>query len=396
MGPKVGRNDPCPCGSGLKFKRCHGSVVDPKSATAGKLALGATHTGSILGGFPGQHQQLHQMFRFKEGDPRNDLPPMGAPGEYEVIFVLRRPGYALLPERQISFSTGHLGDSHLAISKPAFTPPGNEDADQILIQARNENGYFEFTGTANKKGFLGKLTSKPFTAKDRHHAEEIAYRAVAPSLSDFSLHLDIPLEVAQVETKELATHNVHISFTAPSIEVPFAVNATSTMNPEYRGIASLYREAMNTNSPVYQFLCFFKIIEAVRARRKRLEREAKKKGSTYVPPLEVLPVTHSEIKKWLDGLFYARPEWDLMALDTAVPTDLRGKTFDDVVEHTLNPVRVNAAHALFLDAGNELTMSSDHLLDSRRITQLIPLTKCIARRMLKNDFSGDFLNHLPG
>jgi SEC-C motif/HNH endonuclease len=24
-GPKTGRNDPCPCGSGLKFKKCHGS-----------------------------------------------------------------------------------------------------------------------------------------------------------------------------------------------------------------------------------------------------------------------------------------------------------------------------------------------------------------------------------
>ncbi|MDE6317491.1 MAG: SEC-C domain-containing protein [Muribaculaceae bacterium] len=23
-GPKVGRNDPCPCGSGKKFKNCHG------------------------------------------------------------------------------------------------------------------------------------------------------------------------------------------------------------------------------------------------------------------------------------------------------------------------------------------------------------------------------------
>jgi uncharacterized protein len=21
---KIGRNDPCPCGSGLKYKRCHG------------------------------------------------------------------------------------------------------------------------------------------------------------------------------------------------------------------------------------------------------------------------------------------------------------------------------------------------------------------------------------
>jgi preprotein translocase subunit SecA len=25
--PKVGRNDPCPCGSGKKFKKCHGVTV---------------------------------------------------------------------------------------------------------------------------------------------------------------------------------------------------------------------------------------------------------------------------------------------------------------------------------------------------------------------------------
>jgi preprotein translocase subunit SecA len=24
VGPKVGRNDPCPCGSGKKYKNCHG------------------------------------------------------------------------------------------------------------------------------------------------------------------------------------------------------------------------------------------------------------------------------------------------------------------------------------------------------------------------------------
>jgi preprotein translocase subunit SecA len=24
--PKVGRNDPCPCGSGKKFKHCHGAL----------------------------------------------------------------------------------------------------------------------------------------------------------------------------------------------------------------------------------------------------------------------------------------------------------------------------------------------------------------------------------
>ncbi|MGD0678038.1 MAG: preprotein translocase subunit SecA [Polyangiaceae bacterium] len=27
-GPKVGRNDPCPCGSGMKFKKCHGAALE--------------------------------------------------------------------------------------------------------------------------------------------------------------------------------------------------------------------------------------------------------------------------------------------------------------------------------------------------------------------------------
>jgi preprotein translocase subunit SecA len=27
MGMKVGRNDPCPCGSGKKFKSCHGKLA---------------------------------------------------------------------------------------------------------------------------------------------------------------------------------------------------------------------------------------------------------------------------------------------------------------------------------------------------------------------------------
>jgi preprotein translocase subunit SecA len=25
--PRVGRNDPCPCGSGKKYKQCHGRLI---------------------------------------------------------------------------------------------------------------------------------------------------------------------------------------------------------------------------------------------------------------------------------------------------------------------------------------------------------------------------------
>ena len=31
QGPKIGRNDPCPCGSGQKFKKCHGAALEDGS-----------------------------------------------------------------------------------------------------------------------------------------------------------------------------------------------------------------------------------------------------------------------------------------------------------------------------------------------------------------------------
>ena len=32
QGPKIGRNDPCPCGSGQKFKKCHGEALEDENA----------------------------------------------------------------------------------------------------------------------------------------------------------------------------------------------------------------------------------------------------------------------------------------------------------------------------------------------------------------------------
>jgi uncharacterized protein len=34
--PKVGRNDPCPCGSGKKYKKCHGADGGPPPSGGGK------------------------------------------------------------------------------------------------------------------------------------------------------------------------------------------------------------------------------------------------------------------------------------------------------------------------------------------------------------------------
>ena len=82
-------------------------------------------------------------------------------------------------------------------------------------------------------------------------------------------------------------------------------------------------------------------------------------------------------------------------MDSAVPPEVRGKSFDEVTTDLLNPLRVNIAHALFQDTGRELTISYDDLLDTRKIAKFVPLVKCIVRRMMKTDFRAEFLAYVP-
>jgi hypothetical protein len=138
----------------------------------------------------------------------------------------------------------------------------------------------------------------------------------------------------------------------------------------------------------------FKIIEALRWRRRRLAKSARRAGASYDPPIEPLPVTNGEVSAWLRAILPIWQELDLTTLESAVPVEVRGQTFNEVIEKILKPLRDNVAHALASDSG-ELTISSDDLLGTHRITSRLLLTKCIARRMLKNEFPADFLSHLP-
>lgn len=396
MTAQPGRNDPCPCGSGLKYKKCCGSVL--KESTRGEAAksgLSPTQTSATLPpmGLPGQHQQIHLLNQFKGDDPRNRTPLGGSAGEYEVTFVLGRPGFSLQPEGHLSFANGLKGDSHLAITKPAFTPLGNPDATEIRIYAHTEDGDFMFSGFPNDRGFLGKFVSAPFPAESRHDAEQKAFRAIAPALSNWSAHLDIPLEIVQREAKEVATGNTQMSFLPPYVEAPFAVAPTHQPSNEFRGYVSLYREALSSSTTVYCFLCFYKIIEGLRARRTRLERAARRSGTSYAPPSEVFPKTTGDIVGWLNALFPVHREWDQMSIESAVPADARGRGIQDFVSDTLRPLRDNIAHALTETSG-ELTLSADELLDFQRVNRWLALTKCIARRMIKNDFPNEFLSYL--
>ena len=343
-------------------------------------------------GLPAQPGELHVISQFRDGDSRNNIPLQGAPGEYQVTFVFARPGFSLLPEGRFSFANALEGDSHLAITKPAFVPPNNPDATEIRIYGRTDDGEFVFTGYPNERGFLGKVTSAPFRALNRNDAKLKAYRAIAGSLSNWSVHLDIPIEISQVDTTELLTGSAQMSFANPFWEAPFSVTPTMQLKPEFRGYASLYREALGSSSIVYRFLCMYKILEGLRARRTRLDRQTRKQGQVINRPMEVLP-DKAEIPLWLDGIFPVRRPWDELAISEAVPEQVRKKEFSDVIDSVLKPLRDNVAHALS-SASGELTMSVDELLHIEQLGRWLSLTKCMVRRMLKNEFPSEFLSYL--
>jgi hypothetical protein len=279
------------------------------------------------------------------------------------------------------------------MTKPAFIPPGNPDADQVKVYARTLHGAFEFTGFPNEQGFLGKVVSEPFHANDRNDAERKAYDALGPALSNWSVHLDIPLEVQIIETMELRNENVGIRLVQAFLEAPFSVEGTPPPHDsEFAHYASMYREALNSNSPVYRFLCLFKIIEGIRFRRARLGKEAGGDREKCYRPMEDIPNDDASARVWLSAIFPIHREWDDLTLHQMIPSESKGKRLTHVVITELTNLRDQIAHGIM--RSGELALSADDLVQIQRVNRWVPLTRCIARRMLKNDFPSQFLSYL--
>lgn len=227
--------------------------------------------------------------------------PAGSPGEYSAVLTLARPGIRPLPEYEQRPSDTLQGDSHIAITKPAYSPPGNADATEIHMTSAA--GELIFSGHPNHRGFLAGFKVYPFRAETFLDAYVKAYARVAPSLSMWSAHLDVPLNVFQVDILEIATKNTMIGYVNPFPELPFAVPPGLKDDHEFEAVASIYREALNSNSLPYQFLCFYKIAEALKRRRDRFAKGATRGGPPYTQPVEIVPRNEEDVAGWLAAIF---------------------------------------------------------------------------------------------
>lgn len=166
---------------------------------------------------------------------------------------------------------------------------------------------------------------------------------------------------------------------APAVGIRAAADST-----EVELYASLYREALNTNSSIYRFLCLFKVIEGVLSRRARFDRSLVHKGCIPKRPPELLPSDPEMAKDWLNALFPYKRHID--SVSWVFPPETFGKRMNWVIGTRLRPLRNRIAHAI-LDSG-EMTLSTDQSFELVTVETWLPLTKCMTRHLLSSEFPG--------
>src|SRR5260221_14407426 len=117
----------------------------------------------------------------------------------------------------------------------------------------------------------------------------------------------------------------------------------------------MYREALNSNSSVYRFLCLFKIIEGIRVRRARLGKETGGDPETCFRPMEIIPKDDGTLKAWLNAIFPIHREWDGLTLNQMFPEESKGKRLMHIVGAELTKLRDEIAHGIM--RSGELSLS---------------------------------------
>ncbi len=267
------------------------------------------------------------------------------------------------------------------------------DPTEVLLQFQSPSSpSLVFHGVPNDAGYLAKLKSDPFHASNRVEAEKLGSTAMRSLLSNLSAQLDIPLIIEITQVTEVATGAKGITFTAPFPVTSMAVNAKENPNDrELRHTMALYREALNSNTPIYRFLCFYKIIETSINRWNRLDIQQKTSLGPHRKG-ERVPAGASkvEMEHWLAALFHVNRNWDEGILEEIFISEVRGKKITNIFETQLREIRHKIAHGS-LDSGDFLLL--DESEDRELVVKWLPFLRCAARRRMKNDFD-TFLRYL--
>jgi hypothetical protein len=384
LAKKPNRRAPCYCGSGKRYKNCH-QRIDAASSALAAADISSESTKAVTIDLP--KVGLPSSILYLAVEPSKDGAkttlgpmPLGSPGEYAINIALQRVEQSPLKHGQTVMASLLEGTSYLGA-------PAVANGTFLGIQFSHpwpDGSITEVNVKTNADGFLSHLMIRDLTASSFDDADLKAQEVTSPLLSHLSLAYDVPVKVLQYDITEKRSGTIR---TAVRIAPHFAVPSQGDLRLDTmsRGIASLYREGMNSASPTYGLLCFYKIVESLKHRRTRVAVLCNDAGLEPVRfDRTVIPNSNQELLILLSQAFPAVAIWDEVTQHQVVPDEVRGLKLLRAVDRFLTPLRNKVAHAL-LDSGELADIDDPRLL--RDIVRWIPFSRFAARTMVVKDLA---------
>jgi hypothetical protein len=286
---------------------------------------------------------------------------------YRVTFVFAIPG------KEVYRSDLNVADIMKSGESLLFLKANTNLRVRITTEPdSNAPSIAEINIYANSEGSLSRAETRVF-ASSFLDAQRQASNVVLQLLSWWSFCYDVALEITGYELLEEYTEVKKWVFGLVGKGRNFVLdNIPAITKLPFKIIFSSYREALNSTNAFYQFLCFYKVIEATRKIRLKRKDAALSAGQEYRDTPERIPddIKHLNIS-------------DPMERDHFQP--YMGKKFGWILDEFRELLRNAVAH---LDPTAD-TLVADNFDDVSKCEGAIPVIKYIAREMLRNELQAD-------
>jgi hypothetical protein len=281
----------------------------------------------------------------------------GRHGSYWVEFTFQPSPILQSSLEEEELRSGFIGDSHLVISDPL--PEGvNRKHVFTVNESKKDVEYFIH---CNKQGRLSHVNFKS-NADNFDQVLMLARRNFEPFLSGWSARFNVPLYVFRIRILEESSNivrNILFYQLYPIVHISQEDMNRGYRVPEDTRVLDFYREALNSTSPKYQFLCYFKVVELVLSLRAERDLMARQQGK--------------KVNRVRDLLL--EEKWFLEHLSDDLKPTILGKKFTTLKDSVLRPIRNKIAHALVED--DDGTQLKDD-----EIFPYLPVAKLMAERLL--------------
>lgn len=231
----IDRNQPCPCGSGKRFKHCHGSLTGPQSAIVAE-ALAAYRAGAL--------RRAEALYRQAIAERPDDVDALN--GLSAVLFERLRYGEALHPFRDAAERTGwavafHRKNLGLALAK-LLEPEANARRGALVARyyererlrrarsARPAAVSVVLVARGSMDFILGSIES---IATQRVPVDELIVVLEGHDARDVRHPNDGPATLGALRHSQIAAHSAGAAGTVSIIDAASPFGAATTPDVEY-------------------------------------------------------------------------------------------------------------------------------------------------------------------